>query len=129
MNLLAKKGRFLFYSHVQVLVSAIQKPKQIWSVESFSDFAILNGSVAFFRRACFYIPFFELWIIFYSRQHRMDKRKSFVFARQYRNCFSRRINPLAPRNQPIKTAVGIMMHDVHGLKTMSFHHVADIAYF
>ena len=61
--------------------------------------------------------------------HRMDKRKSFVFARQYRNCFSRRINALVPRNQPIKTAVGIVMHDFHGLKTMTFHHVADIAYF
>ena len=30
--------------------------------------------------------------------HRMDKRKSFVFARQYRNRFSRRINALVPRN-------------------------------
>ena len=30
--------------------------------------------------------------------HRMDKRKSFVFARQYRNYFSRRINALVPRN-------------------------------
>ena len=59
----------------------------------------------------------------------MDKRKAFVFARQYRNCFSPRINALLPRNQPIKTAVGIVMHDFHGLKTMTFHHVADIAYF
>ena len=32
----------------------------------------------------------------------MDKRKSFVFARQYRKCFSRRIDALVPRNQPIK---------------------------
>ena len=47
--------------------------------------------------------------------HRMDKHKSFVFARQYINCFSRRINPLVRRNQPIKTAVGIVMHDFHGL--------------
>ena len=30
--------------------------------------------------------------------HRMDKRKSFVFARLYRNYFSRRINALVPRN-------------------------------
>ena len=59
----------------------------------------------------------------------MDKRKSVVFARQYRNCFSRGKNALVPRNQPIKTAVGIVMHDFHGLKTMTFHCVADIAYF
>ena len=30
--------------------------------------------------------------------HRIDKRKSFVFARQYRNYFSRNINALVPRN-------------------------------
>ena len=30
--------------------------------------------------------------------HTMDKRESFVFARQYRNYFSRRINALLPRN-------------------------------
>ena len=60
--------------------------------------------------------------------HRMNKRKSFVFARQYRNCFFQRINALVPRNQPIKTDVGIVMHDFHGLKTMTFHRVADIAY-
>ena len=30
--------------------------------------------------------------------HRMDKRKSFEFARQYRNYFSRRINALVPGN-------------------------------
>ena len=30
--------------------------------------------------------------------HRIDKRKSFVFARQYGNYFSRRINALVPRN-------------------------------
>ena len=60
--------------------------------------------------------------------HRMDKRKSFVIARQYRNCFSQRINALVPRNQPIKTAVEIVMDDFHGLKTMTFHRVADIAY-
>ena len=59
----------------------------------------------------------------------MDKRKSFVFARQYRNCLSRRINALVLRNQPIKTVVGIVMHDFHGLKKMTFHRVADIAYF
>ena len=66
---------------------------------------------------------------FYPMLYRMDKRKSFVFTRQYRNCFFRRINALVPRNQPIKTAVGIVMHDFHGLKTMTFHRVADLAYF
>ena len=30
--------------------------------------------------------------------HKMDKRKSFAFDRQYRNYFSRRINALVPRN-------------------------------
>ena len=30
--------------------------------------------------------------------HRMDKRKSFVFTRQYRNCFFRRINTPVLRN-------------------------------
>ena len=30
--------------------------------------------------------------------HRMDKSKPVVFARQYRNYFSRRINALMPRN-------------------------------
>ena len=65
----------------------------------------------------------------YTRKHRMDKSKSFVFARQYRNCFSGRINVLVPRNQAIKTAIGMVTHDFHGLKTMTFHCVADIAYF
>ena len=60
---------------------------------------------------------------------RMDERKSFVFARQYRSCFSRRINALVPRKRPIKTAVGIVMHDFYGLKTMTFQRVADTAYF
>ena len=55
--------------------------------------------------------------------------KPIVFARQYRNSFSWRINVLVPRNQPIKTALGVVMHDFHGLKTMTFHHVAGIAYF
>ena len=32
-------------------------------------------------------------------------------------------------NQSNKAAVGIVMHDFHGLKTMTFHHIADIAYF
>ena len=59
----------------------------------------------------------------------MDKRKSFVFVRQYRDCLSRKINALMPRNQPMKTAVGIVMHDFNGLKTITFHRVADIAYF
>ena len=31
-------------------------------------------------------------------KHRMDKRKSVLFPRQYRNCFSRRINALVLRN-------------------------------
>ena len=30
--------------------------------------------------------------------HMMDKRKSFVFSRQYRNCFSLRVNALMPGN-------------------------------
>ena len=30
--------------------------------------------------------------------HRMNKHKSFVFARQYRHYFSRRINPLVPEH-------------------------------
>ena len=34
-----------------------------------------------------------------------------------------------PRNQPIKIAVDIVVYDFHGLKTMTFHCVADIAYF
>ena len=55
----------------------------------------------------------------------MDKRKSFVFARQYRNCFSRRINALVPKNQPIKTAIGMVTHDLHGLTAMIFHRIAD----
>ena len=63
-------------------------------------------------------------ISFCDHRHRMDKRKYFVFAG-----ISRRINPLVPRNQPIKTAIGMVTHDFHGLKTMTFHRVADIAYF
>ena len=59
----------------------------------------------------------------------MDKRKSFVFARQYRCCFSRRINALVSRNLPIKIAIGMVMHDFHDLKTMPIHCVAAIAYF
>ena len=58
----------------------------------------------------------------------MDKHKSFVFSRHYRNCFSRRINALVPRKEPIKTAIGMVTHDFYGLKTMTFHRVADIAY-
>ena len=60
--------------------------------------------------------------------HRMDKRKFFVFARQYINSFSRRINALVPRNQPFKTAIGMVTHDFHALKTMTFYRVAEIAY-
>ena len=59
----------------------------------------------------------------------MDKCKSFVFPRQYRNYFSRRINALLPRNQPKKTAIGMVMNDFHGSKTMIFHWIADVAYF
>ena len=59
----------------------------------------------------------------------MNKRKSFVFSLQHSNWFSRRINALLARNEPIKTAVAIVMHDFNSLKTMSFLHVADIAYF
>ena len=55
---------------------------------------------------------------------RMDKRKSFVFPRQYRSCFSQRIIALLPRNSPIKTAVGIVTHDLHGLKKKTLHHVS-----
>ena len=32
-------------------------------------------------------------------------------------------------NQSNKTAVGIVMHDFHGLKTMTSYRIADIAYF
>ena len=62
-------------------------------------------------------------------RHRMNKRKFFVFRRQYRNCFSGRTNALLPRNYPINIAIGMVMHDFHGLKTMTFHRVADNAYF
>ena len=58
----------------------------------------------------------------------MDKRKSFVFAKQYRNFSSRRTDALAPRNQPIKTAIGMVTHDFHDLKAMTFDRVEDIAY-
>ena len=37
-------------------------------------------------------------IAYLRESHRMDKRKSFVFGRQCRNCFYRRINALLPRN-------------------------------
>ena len=37
-------------------------------------------------------------VIINAVTHRMDKRKSFVFARRYRNCFSWRISTLVPRN-------------------------------
>ena len=35
----------------------------------------------------------------------------FVFTKQYRNCFSRRINALMSINQPIKTDIGMVMHN------------------
>ena len=72
--------------------------------------------------------FVKTWQKVVGRSHRMDKRESFVIARQYRNCFSRGINVLVPRNEPVKTAIGIVMHDFYGLKAMSFHCVSDIAY-
>ena len=59
----------------------------------------------------------------------MDKCKSFLFARQYRNCFSQSINALVSRDQPVKTADGMVMHDFLGLKKMNFHRAVDIAYF
>ena len=85
-----------------------------------------NGEKYDWRLNSCLIPSF-LWSV--VLQHRMDKRKSFVLDRQYRNCFSRRINALVPRNQPIKTAIGMVTHDIHGLKTMTFHRVTYIAYF
>ena len=43
INLIAKKSsQFLVYSHIQVLVSAVHKLKQKWSVELFSAFARLK---------------------------------------------------------------------------------------
>ena len=64
--------------------------------------------------------------------HKMDKRKSFVISRQYENCFSQRINSinaLVLGNLPIKTATGMVIHNFHGLKTMTFYRVADISHF
>ena len=57
----------------------------------------------------------------YLSNHRMDKCKSFVFLRQYRNCFSRRINTLVSRNLPIKMTIDMAMHDFYDMKTMTFH--------
>ena len=66
-----------------------------------------HQSVSFFERSNFYTVW-EIQMIYvcpscadYVIQppaHIMGKRKSFVVARQYRDCFSRRINPLVPRN-------------------------------
>ena len=56
----------------------------------------------------------------------MDERKSFVRPGQHRNCFPRGINALMPRNCPIKTSIGMVIHNFHGLKTMTFHCVADL---
>ena len=47
----------------------------------------------------------------------------------YRNYFSRRSSALGPRNEKVKTAIGMVMHDFHSLKTMIFLCVSDIAYF
>ena len=55
------------------------------------------------------------------QNYRMDKHKSFVFARQYGHYFSRRINALVPRNQLIKTTIGMVTHDFHSLKTMTMN--------
>ena len=89
------------------------------TIMSFNSYQVREGGVNWSKEQ-------HKIIWFLATNHRIDKRKSFVFARQYGNCFSWRINAPVPRNQPIKTAVGIVMHDFHGLKTMTFHHVADI---
>ena len=34
-----------------------------------------------------------------------------------------------PKHLPIKTAIGMVVHNFYGLKTMSFHCESDIAYF
>ena len=36
---------------------------------------------------------------------------------------------VGPEINQSNQAVGIVMHDFHGLKTVTFHQVADIAYF
>ena len=54
----------------------------------------------------------------------MDQPKFLVFARQFEG-----FNALLPRNQPTKTAFGMVMHHFHGPKKMNFHCAADIAYF
>ena len=46
------------------------------------------------------------------KDHRMDKRKFSVYYL--------RINALVLRSKSIKTAIGLVMHDFHGLKTMTF---------
>ena len=49
-----------------------------------------------------------------------DKKcKTFVFPGQYRNCFCQRINALVARSKQIITAIGMVMHDFHDLKTMT----------
>ena len=103
-------------------------PLQVLFAKVFYERLLLSNTCVTMRSNCHSVAPIILTASLVHGQ-RMDKRKSFVFARQYRNCFSRKINPLVPRNQPIKTAVGIAMHDVHGLKTMIFHRVADSAYF
>ena len=50
--------------------------------------------------------------VVHIKDHRMEKHKFSV----YSLC----INALVLRSKPIKTAIGLVMHDVHGLKTMTF---------
>ena len=71
-------------------------------VELFSDESYLNSCELLmietktnFASYCFKEIAYNVKV---GVSHRMDKRKSFVFARQYRNYFSRRINALVPRN-------------------------------
>ena len=58
----------------------------------------------------------------------MGKCKSFVFPRPVQELLLSKDYRSAAQKL-IKTAVGIVMHDFVDLKTMTFHHVADIAYF
>ena len=66
---------------------------------------------------------------FHCRTHRMDKRKSFVFARQYRNRFSQRINALSAQKSTNQNSCWHSDARYSWLETMIFHRIADIAYF
>ena len=61
--------------------------------------------------------------------NRMEKRKSFVFARQYRIRFSQRTNALLRRNRPIMMAIGMAMHDFHSKRTKTFYCTVDFPRF